>query len=218
MLRTTSKSTPLVRNLLQLPQIVSKRQIPLRDIIECLHLPKIAQNQLKSPENVIHPSQIALNRLERPYNAPNQFASSQIQSESIRIASKLLSIATKLQNFIANFSKLLPIALLGHKFITIRPQTVVKLLSVVSSLSTSSPNTTQCSKSSQIALKPSQIDANHCKIPSTHRNIALNSICDIIECLKPYLRFPKSTLIITKWVPSCILRPTHSLSIALNQC
>ena len=163
----------------------------LRDITECLHLPKLVPNQLKAPEIVVKLS---------------------------RIASESLLLASIQQNFVQNFNKLLSVVLPGHKLTTTRPQIVVKLLSVVSRLSASSPNTTQRPQSSQIVPKSSQIDANHYKMLSAYQNVAFNLNCDIIVCLISHLYVPKSTPIITKWsqivrnAPQNHLLRCHSMS------
>ena len=103
-------------------------------------------------------------------------------------------------------------ALLGHKFNATCPRIAFKLLSHVSSRSASSPNNTTCLQSSQIVPKSSQIDANHHRMSPTHRIIALDLICDIIESLSSQSYIPKSTPVITEWSPHHQKRPLNSLS------
>ena len=180
--------------------------------------PKLFRISLKSPENAVNSAQLVQNRLEMSHNAFNRLFSPYIQLKSTRITSKLSLLVSTHQNFISKLQQMLSIVPLGHKFNTTRPQIAVKLLSVVSSLSASSPNTTQRPQSSQIVPKSNQLDANHRKMPSTHRNIAFNSFCDIIECLISHSRVPKSAPIITKWsqiirsAPSIPLLRYHSMS------
>ena len=157
-----------------------------------------------------------------PLNAFNHSNTARIQLYSSQITVRHPPMFLIVANLFETSPKYLQSSCLvtnSTQFITICPQTVSKLLSVVFSHSASSPNATKCPQSSQIVPESSQIDANHRRMFSTHQNIAFNLFSDIIECLTPHSFAPESAPIITKWsqhhqkCPFNSLLRSHSASL-----
>ena len=157
MLQITSKSTPIVPNSLQLPQINSKCQISAfltsQNVSTC---PVIVPNftQIVKTCRQLVPS--FQNRLATPHNASNRLTSLYTQHKTIRIVSESLPLASNHQNFIRNFNKLLSIVPLGHRFSTTCPK--------------SPPNFSYASPASLLRLQTSQMSPIIANCPETESN------------------------------------------------